>query len=94
MGLLSTISFSNIIFPDARQSEVDLGYWGIRYMESSRNADYIYPLVGSILCFKLVKNDILKKVFILFFLITAVYSKSRGRFNNIHSSCFFFIFFI
>ena len=69
-----------LFFPESKQAEVDIGYWGIRYMISSRNADYIYPIIGSILSFKLLQNNFYKNIFVLFFLLTAVLSQSRGAF--------------
>ena len=69
-----------LFFPEAKEAELNIGYWGIRYMISSRNADYIYPIVGSILSFKLVKSNFYKYIFIFFFLLTALLSQSRGAF--------------
>ncbi len=64
----------------AKESEYLLGYWGIRYSESTRNADYIYPLVG--LCISLyfllkVKENLMLLFFSLF-LVSLIASLSRA----------------
>ena len=30
-------------FFDVIDSEFDIGYWGLRYTDSTRNNDYLYP---------------------------------------------------
>jgi hypothetical protein len=82
-----------LYFPESKQAELDIGYWGIRYMISSRNADYFYPILGSILSFKLIKNDYFKSVSIIFFLATAVLSQSRGAIIICFMHLFIMLFF-
>ncbi len=69
----------NFFFEKAPESEFLIGYWGIRYLESSRNADYLYPMLGmaiSIYFFIKNKNPI-HIVFIFIFLLSLLASLSR-----------------
>jgi hypothetical protein len=62
-------------------SEFRLGYWGISYQPSTRNHDYLYPLVGlaiSSYLFVNLKNGILNLSLILIFIITLIACFSRG----------------
>lgn len=61
--------------------EFSIGYWGISYQGSTRNHDYLYPLVGlatSSYFFVSAKKKILNLLLICFFLITMIASLSRG----------------
>lgn len=74
----------NFLFTNVTQAEIDLGYWGISYLESSRNHDYMYPLVGGSIAMYLYKNENIpyKRIFYLFCFafmeITILASLSRG----------------
>lgn len=62
------------------EGEFAIGYWGIRYETSTRNADYLYPLLG--LCISsyqyLKKPSLFYIVLIIFFSFTLLASQSRG----------------
>ena len=45
----------SIVFEAAESSELLVGYWGIRYSPSTRNADYFYPLFAVLLIYLLPK---------------------------------------
>lgn len=68
-------------FFEVIDSEFDTGYWGIRYTESTRNNDYLYPLVGlavSMYFFVLKKHKVLNIILIFLFIITMISSLSRA----------------
>lgn len=68
-------------FFDVLDSEFLLGYWGIGYGESTRNHDYVYPLVGlaiSLYFFTNKKAKTINLILILFFIITLIASLSRA----------------
>lgn len=70
----------NTIF-DVQDAEFLLGYWGISYKNSTRNHDYIYPLVGLCIHLYFYNTDYLKKISLLLifiFTITLIASYSRG----------------
>lgn len=61
--------------------EFKLGYWGIRYLTSTRNHDYLYALVGlsiSLFFFISGKKKLLSLLLVLFFDITLIASLSRA----------------
>lgn len=77
--------FFNLIDRDfvtnfTNEGEFGIGYWGIRYETSTRNADYLYPLLG--LCLSsyqyLKKPSFLYIILIIFFSFTLLASQSRG----------------
>ena len=72
--------YSTIIFKDLLESEYLLGYWGIRYKGSTRNADFLYPLIGASISLALIKkqNKILLNILFTFFVFTIFLSKSRA----------------
>lgn len=48
----------DFLYDDVMQTEFDLGYWGISYFESSRNHDYMYPMVcAAISLYQIVNSD-------------------------------------
>lgn len=53
----------NFLFNEVTEAEYELGYWGISYLESSRNHDYMYPLLCAAISIYLFKNStsIIKK---------------------------------
>lgn len=68
-------------FFDVIDSEFDIGYWGLRYTDSTRNNDYLYPLIGlpiSMYFYVLKKYKILNIVLIFFFILTLISSLSRA----------------
>lgn len=68
-------------FFDVIDSEFDVGYWGLRYTDSTRNNDYLYPLIGlpiSMYFYVLKKYKILNITLIFFFIITLISSLSRA----------------
>lgn len=68
-------------FFDVIDSEFDIGYWGIRYTDSTRNNDYLYPLVGlsiSMYFFVLKKYKSINLLLIFFFIISLISSLSRA----------------
>ena len=67
-------------FFEASGAELDLGYFGIRYMSSTRNSDYLYPLIGlaiSLYFFLATKRKIYISLFI-YFNLGLIISSSRG----------------
>lgn len=64
----------------ALESEHMLGYWGIRYAQSTRNADYLYPLVGlAISLFFYTRFKFFNYILLFaFFNVTLLASLSRG----------------
>lgn len=68
----------NSIFDSATSSEWMLGYWGIRYAASTRNADYFYPLLAAVLANRLFAGRLVKNFVIIFLLATVVLSLSRA----------------
>lgn len=69
----------------ASLSQYQLGYWGIRYAASTRNGDYIYPLVGLAISsyLFLLKNknllhSILYLILIFIYALTLLASLSRA----------------
>lgn len=76
LSLIPTTFFFDVI-----PSEFNIGYWGIQYTSSTRNHDYLYPLVGlavSIYFFNLNKYKLVNLCLILFFIVTLLASLSRG----------------
>ncbi len=69
---------STLIFPKSNSGEVGIGYWGIRYMTSSRNADYLYPLFGAYLCFTKSRKNIFFSFLGVLLILTGILSLSRG----------------
>lgn len=69
---------STQFFPESDSGEVGIGYWGIRYMTSSRNADYLYPLFGAYLCFTKVRKNIFISFLGVLLILTGILSLSRG----------------
>jgi hypothetical protein len=70
----------DIIF-EVFDAEFEFGYWGIGYLESTRNHDYLYPLIGlsiTLYFFLLKRNKLLYLTFCIFFIITLIASLSRG----------------
>lgn len=68
-------------FFDVEESEFLIGYWGIGYRDSTRNHDYLYPMVGlaiSLYFFTLKKAKNFNLILILFFIITLIASLSRA----------------
>jgi hypothetical protein len=65
---------------DAINAEMLLGYWGIRYEPSTRNSDFLYPLLGSaIALFSYMKTKKLGYLMlIVFFNFTMIMSLSRA----------------
>ena len=82
VGWLLRFSFiSSTFFFDVIPSEFKLGYWGIQYTESTRNHDYLYPLVGlsvSVFFYTLNKYKLVCLGLVVFFIITLLASNSRG----------------
>lgn len=82
IGWLLRLSFLPLnIFFDVIDSEFELGYWGIRYTGSTRNNDYLYPLVGlaiSMYFFVLKKYKLINLLLIIFFATTLISSLSRA----------------
>ena len=79
--LLRLSLIPSTIFFDVIPSEFNLGYWGIQYTSSTRNHDYLYPLVGlavSIYFFTLNKYKLVTLGLIVFFITTLLASFSRG----------------
>ena len=74
LGLLDP----SIIFESAESSEWLLGYWGIRYSPSTRNADYFYPLLAALLVNILFSRSLIKNFLTLVFLVTVILSLSRA----------------
>lgn len=74
----------DFLYAEVLESEFNLGYWGISYLTSSRNHDYMYPLTCasiSLFLFKKTINKFTKYVQLLIFLIcevTLLASLSRG----------------
>lgn len=68
------------IYEDILSAEFLLGYWGIRYLESTRNSDYLYPLIGLIISMyfflKYKKNTNL--ILIILYCLTLIASLSRA----------------
>lgn len=62
------------------ESQFNLGYWGIRYIESTRNADYLYPLIGlSISVYHYLKRkNAINFLLIIFYALTLMASLSRA----------------
>ena len=75
---------NNYIYIDVMESEYELGYWGISYLPSTRNHDYLYVFSCACLSLTLLKYKLSSflKFFemILFFLclITLLLTLSRG----------------
>ena len=70
----------NTIF-DVKEAEFLLGYWGISYKSSTRNHDYIYPLIGLCIHLYFYYTNYFKKISLLLifiFSITLIASFSRG----------------
>ena len=68
-------------FFDVMEPEFNLGYWGIRYTQSTRNADYLYPLVGlglSAYFYRLGSIRFLGAMLMITFGVTLLASQSRG----------------
>ena len=66
---------------DVKDAEFLLGYWGISYQKSTRNHDYIYPLVGLCIHLYFYSTNYFKRislVLIFIFSITLIASTSRG----------------
>lgn len=74
LGLLDP----SLIFESAESSELLIGYWGIRYSPSTRNADYFYPLLAALLVNLLFRRSLIKNFLTLIFLVTVVLSLSRA----------------
>lgn len=74
----------NYLYPDVRESEFNIGYWGISYLGSSRNHDYMYPLACGAISLFLFKNsgNLLTKYFQLFIFlfceVTLLVTLARG----------------
>jgi len=70
----------NLLFHSIVESEFLLGYWGIRYLESTRNADYLYPLIGLAisLYFYLSNSNKIYLFLTIIFQLTLIASLSRG----------------
>jgi len=69
------------IFYDVSMIQFDFGYWGIRYLSSSRNSDYVYPMVGlalSLYFFFIVKKPLVNFLLSLMYIITLMASFSRA----------------
>ena len=68
-------------FFDVKESEYLLGYWGISYLESTRNHDYFYPLVGLCISIYFYTIGYFSRASILLislFSITLIASNSRA----------------
>lgn len=77
LGILHYTFLSDL----AIESEYLLGYWGLRYSESTRNADYLFPLVGlliSVYNFVVKSRPRLMFVLVLLFSVTLLASLSRA----------------
>lgn len=70
----------DFFFTDVIESQYALGYWGLRYIESTRNADYLYPLIGLVISmyFYIDKRNIVNLVLIFIFILTLIASESRA----------------
>ena len=68
----------SIVFEAAESSELLVGYWGIRYSPSTRNADYFYPLFAVLLANILITKTTVRNFVTLIFLGTVVLSLSRA----------------
>ena len=81
-GWLIRVGFLRIDYfsDDAIISEFLLGYWGIRYSPSTRNADYLYPLLGSAIAlyFYIKTKKIGYFMVVVFFNYTMIFSLSRA----------------
>ena len=72
------------IYQNVIESEFELGYWGISYLPSSRNHDYLYVFSCACFCLSLLKYNLsswLKtfEVVVFFFcLVTLLLTMSRG----------------
>jgi hypothetical protein len=77
------------VFPESNSGEIGIGYWGIRYMESSRNADYLYPLFGAYLCFRFFKKNLIFNIVGVLFILTGILSLSRGAMLISGVLCFY-----
>lgn len=64
-----------VFFRHVIESEYRLGYWGIRYLESTRNADYLYPLVGlSISMYFYLKRARKYQILLMIFYISTLFA--------------------
>lgn len=74
----------NFLYSEVMQSEFKLGYWGISYLGSSRNHDYMYVFACasfSLYLYQRAHNKLSKAIEIIIFLlcqITLLASLSRG----------------
>jgi hypothetical protein len=72
IGWLIRLNYINPIVSDFENRELLLGYWGIRYTPSSRNADYLYPLFALAILIYFYKNY--NKIIILILIYTLIFT--------------------
>jgi hypothetical protein len=78
--LLGVVDYA-YIYNNNMQPEFNIGYWGIRYTESTRNSDYLYPLIGLAIStyFNInQKKNIFYSILIFIFIVSLLASLSRG----------------
>mgnify|MGYP006142963851 CR=1 FL=1 len=74
---------ANFLFEGVLNSQIQMGYWGIRYLESTRNADYLYPLLGLVISLYWINSKKFNFIYFVlagFFIFTLIASLSRGAF--------------
>lgn len=77
-GTLIRLLIIPSIFFKSETSELLIGYWGIRYQPSTRNADYIVPLLALIINRHITGIDsILSKLIQVFLSVILIFSLSR-----------------
>lgn len=87
----------DFLFEDALESEVNLGYWGISYFESSRNHDYMYPMMCaaiSLSSFKKESNILVRYTQLAVFFLcefTLLASLARGGMLIVFIYLFFYV---
>ena len=76
VGFVAVGSYDDV----ATQQEMMLGYWGIRYEPSTRNSDFLYPLLGSAiaLSFYMKTKKLGYLMLVVFFNFTMIMSLSRA----------------
>lgn len=85
------------LFQDVSEAEFGIGYWGISYLKSSRNHDYMYPMVCAAMAiwqYKNAFNALFKNIQLVVFLlcqITLLASLSRGA--MIIAAMYFYFFY-
>ena len=87
----------DFLFEDALESEVNLNYWGISYFESSRNHDYMYPMMCAAIAlssFKKESNILLRYTQLAVFflcLLTLLASLARGGMLIVFIYLYFYV---